>query len=330
MPDHLTSLNQISRGRSSGAAVGTFGFAEIYEVPVRITSAPIKAAQEITTPDPVSNVPEQPMWHVGPVRVEGTISLPLVSDLGMRTLLESAIVKRNKRLVPGEIRLVFPATSLSRGEVRRFQNCVTNRLTMSSSAGDRVDLELSVLGENLLDAAGMPLLTPPDEALLLPFGMSRVITWEAVQISAPGDACLIRDFSIELDNNCSHNFTFQVPEEDARYVGARSITTGRRAVSGSLTYLGSSPAQQRALSNLVREGAAAIGEEGGSDLGIAIAPSYTDADESELFRVNITAHNVIYEWQDIDLTPDVVVSTTPWRAHGGGPGSPAATVSFLD
>ena len=137
-----------------GAAVGFAGLADIYGKLVRVTNASIQAAQEITTPDPVSNVPEQPMWHVGPVMVDGSVSFPLVSDVAMSTIVENALLKRNGQLVGAEIKLIFPGATLTPGEVRRFSECVTSRLTLSCTAGERIEVEMAILGKSLIDEQG--------------------------------------------------------------------------------------------------------------------------------------------------------------------------------
>jgi hypothetical protein len=315
-----------------GAAVGFAGLADIYGKLVRVTNASIQAAQEITTPDPVSNVPEQPMWHVGPVMVDGSVSFPLVSDIAMSTMFEKATLKRNGQLESADIKLIFPGTPLTPGEVRRFTECVTSRLTLSCTAGERIEVEMNVLGKSLADEAGG--MDSPNT-----LDMTRVLTWDMVEIVGLEDmeSCLTREFSLELDNDCSHNFTYQSLDEDKRYVGARSITTGRRAVTGKLGFLGVSPVQKRAVQNLVKTTA------NDSTLTISVVPGFVDhgggegrllrapgnvEPEEDGFSLIAKCNRVVYDWQDISLAPDTVISTATWRAHGDGPGAPAAELTF--
>ena len=65
-----------------------------------------------------------------------------------------------------------------------------------------------------------------------------------------------------------------------------------------------------------------------STLIISISPDFVDQGEEEGFNLVATCNRVLYDWQDIDLSPDLVVSAVTWRAHGDGPGAPAAEVSF--
>jgi hypothetical protein len=305
--------------------MGYIGRVIAFDVPVRASSFTVDAKQPITVPDPVSNVPEQPMWHVAPVRVEGDVVFPMTSDPGVKTLFRRALEKPSKNLQAGDILAEWPKGQGGADApfARRFKGCVANRLAIKGTASERIEVTLAVMGLSVTDES-----VGPSEG----FDLSRVISWDMVQINGISGGgtiaptCSIREFSVEIDNNCSHNFTFNFPDEDSTFVAARSITTGRRQVTGSLSFLGTAPTQEIAKKNLVT----AVPTD---ELVIAIVPPQNNViaaaggvsiETPEVADIQMKFNRVVYEWQDLSLNSGVVVSKVEWRAHGDGPGTAAA------
>lgn len=305
----------------------------VFGVPVRATTMSIDAKQPITVPEPTSNIPEQPMWHVGPVRVDGDVSFPMTSDPGIRNLFLRALEKKNKQLEPGEVLSEWPRGQGGGGPVlqpfgRRFTGCVANRLILKGVSGERIDVTMAIMGVGVDDEA---IGVSPSQ-----FDLSRVISWDMIEVNGVqagrqiAETCSIREFSVEINNNCSHNFTFNFPDGDETFITARSVTTGRRQITGSLSFVGTAPTQETAKKNLIT----AIPED---ELIITIAPpregNITDVgpaivDPSERSNIEMKFKRLVYEWQDLSLSSGVVVSRVDWRAHGDGPGTVAAEFTF--
>jgi hypothetical protein len=285
--------------------MGYHGLVTVFGTPVRATDANIKAVQEITNPNPVSNVPEQPMWHVAPVIISGDVAFPLTTDGSVTDIFRKVLEKKNKSLEPGTIDIHWPpgrGGPFQSAFSRTFEGCVGNRLSVSGTAGQRVDVSLGILGIDFREEA-----QAADEQ----FSLGRVVDWSFVQISEfPGEDCVVKEFSVDINNNCSHNVTFSRPSQDSTFQVPRSISTGHREVTGTLTFLGSAPTQEIAKQNLI------------------LAASNQELNIEVNGLVVMKFNRVVYEWQDISISSGVVISKANWRAHGDGPGTVAAEFSF--
>lgn len=319
-----------SRAAVNSAPVGYKGRVVFFGIPVRVTSSSLDAKQPITLPTPVSSVPEQPMWHVSPVTVEGDIVFPLTDETGLAEIINRAVTKQQKRLVPGDIQVEWPPVSISGGTTggygRSFSGCVINKLSIKATAGGAVTITAGIMG------IGIEEVPVDEEASSSDGGLNRVITWNEVFIDgipttrANGSPCWVTEIGIDINNNCSHNWTFNPPSADKQLVFPRSITTGLREISGSLSFLGTAPTQDVAIKNLVNYTSQ-------ESLNISLVPArrqtLVEAGPTSLVSqpsggLLMRFNRVVYEWQDLEISAGVVKSQVKWHAHGDGPGAAAA------
>ena len=91
----------------------------------------------------------------------------------------------------------------SNGQVRTFNGCKVNTLELRATAGDRVEATLNFMGTTAQDSGISPGLTDLSPA--------RVLTWDDVAITPSDslfDTCIVREFSVTINNNLSRNYTF--------------------------------------------------------------------------------------------------------------------------
>jgi hypothetical protein len=170
---------------------------------------------------------------------------------------------------------------------RTFHGCRVNRLSMSATAGERVEATMGFLGTTITDGASIQ--DPID------FSPARVLTWDDVTINSPIiDTCIVREFSMEINNNLIPNHVF-CPETG---LFVNNISTGKRNVSGSLQFQGFAPTDTLATTN------------------------YTRVTSDEILTFDFGGfsqqfNHVLYEFQDIDINTGVITSSVNWYAHGG-------------
>lgn len=336
-----------SRVAVNSAPVGYKGRVIFFGIPVRATSSSLDAKQPITLPTPVSNVPEQPMWHVSPVTVEGDIVFPLTDEAGLAEIIKRAVTKQQKRLIPGDVQVEWPPASTTGGFTspgsvsatravisnygRLFSGCIINRLGIRATAEGTVVVTAGIMGIGIEEVAvdeqeWQSLLSRQD------VGLNRVITWNEVSIAgipttqANASSCWVTEIGIDINNNCSHNWTFNTPGADGRLVFPRSITTGLREISGSLNFLGTAPTQDVAIRNLIN-----YTSQESLDISLVPARRQTLVEAGPTSLVSqpsggllMRFNRVVYEWQDLEINAGVVTSQVKWHAHGDGPGTAAA------
>jgi len=298
------------------APVGYIGHGLVFTYPIRGMSFNVKAHQQIFNGDPASNEPDQPIYHVGPIEVEGDVAWPVVSGDPVNyaiikraiTRISSGGIGTGKTLEPGDIECWFPPGRDNNppAYTRIAKGCIINRLSYKGTAGERVEGSINVIGMKLNEEGA--------DSAPVPFDMGRVLTWNDVRINASLSdtgktavfaGCVVKEFNYEITNNVTRANTYGWPESMlGTDYAATALILGRRQVSGSLTFLGSASTQETAKKNMVTE---------------------TSKDELMISFGSVQAkfHRVMYELQQIDLTSGVIYGRTSFTAHGGGPGEPS-------
>lgn len=299
------------------APVGYIGYGLIFDYPVRGANFNVKAHQQVYNGDPVSNEVDQPMYHVGPLEVEGDVSWPLVFGDPVISKIITMTTERiatggagtKKTLRQGNITTFFPPASGTDAYSRTATGCIVNRLSFKGNAGERVEGTINVIGLNITEDNG--------NKVPVPFDMGRVMTWDDVTVSASFDknksrfaGCSVKEFSFEINNNVTRANTYCWPEtKSGLAIAATTVVLGKRQVSGSLTFIGSSATQAQARENILTQ-------------------TPTDGISIIMGPIKAQFHRVVYELQQIDLTSGVIYGRTSFTAHGGGPGEPSVEFSM--
>jgi len=297
------------------APVGYIGYGTVFGYVVRGVNFNVKAHQQIYHGDPVSNAVDQPVYHVGPLEVEGDVSWPLTMGTNSATsdIAKMAIervgaggIGTRKTLNTGSITAFFPPASGYEAYSRTANNCMINRLSYKGNAGERIEATINVIGLSITEKVGDSTQQSVD--------MDRIMTWDDVWITfgdevsgeikqsgmGDSDGCVIKEFSLEINNNITRANTYCWPSTmKGTDITATALILGRRQVSGSFTFIGSSPTQKVAINNILRT---STGEYMMMSLGSG----------STIFVNGIT-----YELQQIDLTSGVIYGRVSFTAHGG-------------
>lgn len=271
------------------ARMGYIGAVVIFGQPLRATSSSLKASQSIEHPDVVDNRIDRTLYQLGPVVVEGDIEIPVIKSGESQTFLNMVWDWAARRdLTSGELinngRVIL---NYSYDIGRTFNGCRVNRLTMRAVAGERVTATMNFMGTTAVDGASIQ--DPID------YSPARVLTWDDVTISGGDlDSCQIKEFSMEINNNCVRNYTFC--RETGLY--ASSISTGKRHVNGTIQFQGWAQSERLAETNYTR----------------------TTSNDELFFDFGGFSKkflHVIYEYQAIDINTGVITSSVNWYAHGG-------------
>jgi len=312
------------------APVGYIGYGLVWDYPVRGMSFNVKAHQQIFHGDPATNNADQPIYHVGPLEVDGDVSWPIIIGDPVTYKIVQVAINRiieggnsKKTLEKGDIVCWFPPATGTDPYMRQAGGCMVNRLSFKGTAGERVEASINVIGLTLSEGASESNANSKDS---VPFDMGRVMTWGDVLITAKfGDGadtddggesrfagCSVKEFTLEINNNVTRANTFCWPyaEDGTKFVAAATIL-GRRQVSGSLAFVGSASTQGSARQNMITEAA-------GDELVISMG-----ARRGKAGGMMAKLHRVTYELQQIDLSSGVIYGRTNFTAHGGGPGEPS-------
>lgn len=271
------------------ARMGYIGSVVIFDTPVRAASSSLKASQTIEHPDVVDNRIDWTLYQLGPVTVEGDIVVPVVKSGESQTFLNQIWDWATRRdLNSGELIHNGNVTlNYSYDIGRTFNGCRVNRLSMQAATQERVEATLNFMGTTISD--GHSSADPID------FSPARVLTWDDVTIGGgPIATCEVREFSLDINNNCVQNYTF-CPDSG---LFVNNISTGKRNVTGSLQFQGFAPTESLATTNYTR----------------------TTSDETLNFDFGGFSqqfNHVIYEFQDIDINVGVITSSVNWYAHQG-------------
>ena len=158
---------------------------------------------------------------------------------------------------------------------------------MRATAGERLDATVNFWGTDFENGGGQ-VSAPPD--------IKRVLSWADLSISGLGPSCDIREFSFNVNNQLSRNYTF-CPGKHGGYV-PNNISAGKRQVSGSIGYQGAAPDDD----NNAEKNATQDNPPGGTL--VFDARDFT-----------VTFNNITYEYQSIEAQPGLITSTVNWYAH---------------
>lgn len=307
---------------------------------LRVNSADINLAQEITMPDVIDGRIDRTVYQLGPKIVEGTIAMPVVADIetgGCPTKQDL----RDQAGLTGQIldniwcwatarnsqgRMLYADASFdiryANHAAFKFDNCVVNTLGMSIAHGDAVTFDINVIGRGRQPFTDPPNQEPRPSDFLSP---ARVLTWNDVSVTALqgcGDneglffSNQVREFSFEINNNADRYYTLQGSLFPA------DINVQKREISGSVTLLGmadrlrilSQTNQDRFTEKNEIRLAIYIGEETFQG-GTFISRDWTGSDQAPALSIFAKRFlGVVFQIEEIALSNDVLESTITWHA----------------
>lgn len=252
---------------------------------VRATSASLNAKQTIDHPEVIDGTTDWSLYQLKGIEIDGDVAMPVVTGAFLSSLFQ--LIKRRQ----SDGGMDFTDVTIAYGKnglVRTFQDCLVNTLELKGTAGERVDVTVNFWGRRFTEGGGG--INPPS-------AVERVLAWADVNIGGGGiagnGACDIREFSINVNNTLSRNYTFCA--QDGYY--PNNISAGKRQVSGSLGFLG--PATSPTP----------------TDPSTGLATDQLNALTFQIGTVGVTCNGIVYEYQNIEAQPGVITSTVNWYAH---------------
>ena len=312
--------------RASMGFVGSVTFANIAlvspapsyngNVTVRATTADIKAAQEVTTPNVVDGRLDKTLYQLGPRTVEGSVAFPLVHEgsavnsgrscgttVNHGQLFWALASQRDQfgRLQYGSMQVRIRYTD---DTAFIYPNCLINQLTMTVVHEGTVDMNMSVIGganssdnvrENAADIGeNLDYLSP-----------ARVVTWNDFAIKIWGDESVvvsgdyIRQFEVTLNNNAQRFYTLN------SRLAPQDIAAGKREITGRVVLMGRHPNLSELAYNNQRRFSSNSKIGFGYRLGAAGSPVFATV-----------LNGVIFQIEEIAITNELVETTVPFRAMG--------------
>lgn len=230
------------------------------ETILRVTTADINAKQEVSKPDVIDGRIDPSVYQLGPLIVEGTLSLPLVADTPTPiecpnptdlstagTVLTDTWCWTTARTEQG--RLTYDKARLKIRYANHvsyeFDTCVVNTYSISVAQGDTVNMDIAVIGRGRKPGGandaddGFSIGEPPITDFLAP---ARVLLWSDVTVTGVGKcdrnnktlfrSNQVREFNFEINNNADRFYTL------CGSLFPVDVNVGKREITGSLTLMG--------------------------------------------------------------------------------------------
>ena len=314
------------------------------ETILRVTSCDINAKQEISKPDVIDGRIDPSVYQLGPLIVEGTLSLPLIADTPTPaacpepgdlstagTVLADTWCWATARTDQG--RLTYDQAKLKIRYANhvgyKFDTCVVNTYGISVSQGDVVNMDIAVIGRGRTPAGSnnpedtFTIGEPPITDFLAP---ARVLLWSDVTVNGVGGcdrlgetlfhSNQVREFNFEINNNADRFYTL------CGSLFPVDVNVGKREITGSITLMGlaeqlrllAQTNQRRFTERSEIRMAYYIGDETfqGSFFENRDWTGSGATADGAIFSKRFTA--VLFEIEEISMTNEVLETTVNWHA----------------
>lgn len=213
---------------------GSMGYAGWVQIDslsfVRATSCDIRNTQAITKPPVADGTIDNPVYHLGPMEVGGSIGFPAIcGDLANGSAASTLWDKAYNRIYGGGFDTAnrFDVTvKYADGVLFKYVDCVVDSYEISVVQSDVVNIRANIIGA-YRDQGGLslnPTYFPPN---------SRIVTWNDVSVSAGGATSdIIRSFSCVLANNIKRHYSLDGTLEPVLITPTKREITGKIAVMG--------------------------------------------------------------------------------------------------
>lgn len=203
---------------------GYMGIATIGGVSTRFTDANITARQEVNAPDLIMGSYDRMAWVYGKVEIGGSISGPITEKFASGG--SGVWAWATERLSCGELNaksvvLQYYCAGKGGNSGRTFGGMYVNSMTVSAAAGDVAQFSVDVMG-----------VDPPSwSGTGAPLGEEKLVTWDAIAVTAPGITEPISNFEITINNNLEAVYAIS---PTATYYPF-DVVPGLRTVSGTIS-----------------------------------------------------------------------------------------------
>lgn len=306
---------------------------------IRVTSAGLKAAQDISAMETIDSQYDFTAYRLGPVRVEGDVAFPVPATSGM---MENIIRKAGERhnstgatngqlVNKGDV-TVFYDTVIG----YKYEDCKINTMSINIASENAVEATWALIGTKR---------TTGTRPVLQRTSPERVLTWNDVSVSSgelnalPGSSAAslnaeqVTTFSFELNNNLTAFFGLN----GKIFVAPDNIVAGKREITGSIeaAWNGSGLENYAYALNAGIESASfgGVNRCSSNDKLFATFNKCTggesgDASGSSSTEFNVRFNGVVFNMEDISVTNDFFKGTQTWRAYGEKFGNRYSAISI--
>lgn len=304
---------------------------------LRVTSAGLRAVQDITAMETIDSTYDYTAYRLGPVRVEGDIAFPVpaVGDF-MLNIVKAAAERYNFGAsganIPGQLKNSGSVTTYYDHTIGyTYNNCKINTMSVNIASEEAVEVTWSLIGRDRTAASG----GGSRAAHLDRNAPERVLTWNDTKVASASlnattsggsatslSSSQVRSFSFEINNNLTAFFGLN----GEIFVAAANIVAGKREVSGSIEAAWNGSGLQNYAYVMNAGGGSSGSPIGGthrcsSDDKLLCGFTKCTGGESGIPSFTGTAlwlrfNGVVFNMEDISVTNDFFMGTQAWRAYG--------------
>ena len=325
------------------------------ETLLRVTTCDVNAKQEVSKPDVIDGRIDPTVYQLGPMIVEGSLSLPLVIDspapvnscpeadnlTTAGAVLTDTWCWATARTDQG--RLTYDQAKLQIRYANHvgytFDTCVVNTYGISVSQGDVVNMDIAIIGRGRIPSGKTDPFDPQDADtvrsspaldnflsgdMLAP---ARVLLWSDVSVTGIGGCS--RDGEILFRSNQVREFNFEINNNADRFytlcgsLFPIDVNVGKREITGSLTLLGI----QEQLRMLAQTNQKRFTEKSEVRMAYYIGDdTYTGVQFNSRDWVDTVPPGnpiferkfvgIVFEIEEISMTNEVLETTVNWHAMG--------------
>lgn len=268
---------------------------------IRVTSAGLKATQEVSAMDTIDGAYDYTAYRLGPVKVEGDIEFPVPAANNM---VEHVIRTGAQRDVNGLLQFKNVSVNAKYDHTISYEysGCSVNTMGIEIAAEEAMTVRMNLLGhDRKAGSAILPTYTPSPQ---------RVITWNEIEVSTTGPtlvAAQVKSLSFEVNNNVTVFFGLN----KKIFAAADNIIAGKREVTGTM--------------EVSWNGSGLVNYAFNQNTGL---PSYCTSDDTIVLTIDpqcqggsttacvVKFLGIIYNLEEINMTNDFFMGTQTWRAFG--------------
>lgn len=282
---------------------------------VRVTSADIKATQDITHPEVIDGRIDTTLYQVGPLIVGGNLAFPLVHEgaalgAGYCAATSDSLAKKMWQIAAerdelGRLNNVFDCdVRYADNTAFTYPGCYINQMTFTITQSAEVNVTAEVFGGASSTGAGRTNYQGLSNPTFL--SPARVVTWNDAQIELYDDNGLtvlkgneLREFSCMINNGLERIYTMN------GRLAPQDIVAKKREISGSLKIMG----RNATLGNISFTNSSRFTSKA------AIAFGYQLGDTATPYWAT-ALYGVIFKIEEMALTTGLFETTVAYRAMG--------------
>lgn len=282
---------------------------------VRVTSADIKASQDITHPELVDGRIDTTVYQIGPLIVGGNLAFPLIHEgaalgAGYCSATSDSLAAKMweiaaKRDELGRLANVFDCdVRYTDNTAFTYPACYINTMQFSITQSESVNITAEVLGGASSSGNGRIAYQGMSNPQFL--SPARIVTWNDAQIELYSDNGVsilngseLREFTCSINNGLERVYTMNGK------LAPQDIVAKKREISGTLKVMG----RNAVLSDIAYTNSTRFTSKAGIAFGYSLGSAQKPYWATGLY-------GVIYKIEEMSLTTGLFETNVSYRAMG--------------